>query len=242
MEKKLLSISEAAEYLGISEQTLRRWDKDGTFPPSFISEGGHRHYSLAQLERRTKGLFQMAKDWATAKDPYLPPEEYFCLTIEKFKTRLERMALEMNRAETLKNVGPLASTAAGEIGNNSFDHNLGNWPDVMGIFFAYDLWKRIVVLADRGRGVRMTLLEIRPNIKDDKEAVLVAFTQVLSGRAPEHRGNGLKYVKDAVVKSGFHLKYQTGNAELEIKKADHAPLSITTADIPVRGCLVSLEF
>lgn len=241
MEKKFLSISEAAEYLGISDQTLRRWDKDGTFPPTFVSSGGHRHYSLAQLERQTKGLFQIAKDWATAKEAYLPPEEYFCPTIEKFKTRLERMALEMNSSETLKEVGSLASSAAGEIGNNSFEHNIGNWPDVKGAFFAYDLGKRIIVLADRGRGVRTTLLETRPELKDDKEALLVAFTQMISGRAPEHRGNGLKYVKNAVTKFGFHLTYQSGDAKLEIKKSD-SDLAISTADASVRGCLVALEF
>jgi len=28
----------------------------------------------------------------------------------------------------------MAGAIAGEIGNNSFDHNIGNWPDMAGIF------------------------------------------------------------------------------------------------------------
>lgn len=151
------------------------------------------------------------------------------------------MAREMEGIAAIKDVGPLVSSAAGEIGNNSFDHNLGNWPDLKGAFFAYDLGKKVVVLADRGRGVLTTLRNTRPELKDDAEALRVAFTEVLTGRAPEHRGNGLKYVKNAVTKFGFGLRFQSGDAVLEIKPGEKN-FVIAPADVPFRGCLVLLEF
>lgn len=40
---KLLKISEVAEILGVTTQTLRKWDKDGKFK-STHTVGGHRRY------------------------------------------------------------------------------------------------------------------------------------------------------------------------------------------------------
>jgi len=34
-----------------------------------------------------------------------------------------------------------------------------------------------------------------PELSTDEEAVRTAFTKVVSGRAPESRGNGLKFVR-----------------------------------------------
>jgi predicted site-specific integrase-resolvase len=47
-----LSIGNAAALLGISVSTLRRWETDGYFHPTFRTAGGHRRYDLAQLEIR----------------------------------------------------------------------------------------------------------------------------------------------------------------------------------------------
>jgi excisionase family DNA binding protein len=236
----MLSISEAAEYLGISEQTLRRWDNDGTFRASLVSSGGHRYYSLADLERMTKGLFQSAKDWAGAESAAEPAGEFYCATSERFKTRLERMALEFTKTPH-QDAGSIVTAIAGEIGNNSFDHNLGNWPDVPGVFFAYDFGKRVVVLADRGRGVLTTLRDVRPSLADDQEALQVAFTEVLTGRAPEHRGNGLKFVREAVAWFGpRRLKFQSGAAVVEIGRG--GGFSVSSADPKVHGCLALIDF
>src|SRR5262249_23141349 len=152
MPKLLYSIGEAAEYLGVTTQTLRRWHDEGSFRATFVSPGGHRFYSLADLESRTKGLFRIAKEWAESVTPFAPAREFHCPTKDVFKTRLDRLALAMDNSPTLKADGPIVTSVAGEIGNNSFDHNIGNWPDILGAFFAYDLGKRIVVLADRGLG------------------------------------------------------------------------------------------
>lgn len=46
---KLLSIGESSEYLGVSIDTLRRWEKKGRIAP-LRSPGGHRYYSRDDLD------------------------------------------------------------------------------------------------------------------------------------------------------------------------------------------------
>src|SRR3989344_994083 len=46
---KLLSIGEAAEYLGVSIDTLRRWEARGRIVP-LRSPGGHRYFSKNDLD------------------------------------------------------------------------------------------------------------------------------------------------------------------------------------------------
>lgn len=130
---------------------------------------------------------------------------------------------------------------AGEIGNNSFDHNLGNWPDVPGIFFAYDLNKRVIILADRGVGIKSTLLRVRPDLKDDVEALTVAMTEIVSGRSPEQRGNGLKFVRNVASDNPIGISLQSGTALVTIEK-ENSKLNITLADRFVRGVLAKVEY
>lgn len=46
---QLLSIGEASDYLGVSIDTLRRWEKRGRIIP-FRSPGGHRYYKKNELD------------------------------------------------------------------------------------------------------------------------------------------------------------------------------------------------
>jgi hypothetical protein len=101
---------------------------------------------------------------------------------------------------------------------NCFDHNLGKWKDVPGCWLETvtdgKVFRAIVV--DRGQGVLATLRQVLPDLQDDKQALLVAFTKSITGRAPEQRGNGLKFV----LRSLNHLKlerfeYLSGTAKLE---------------------------
>jgi hypothetical protein len=91
----------------------------------------------------------------------------------------------------------LAISVAGEIGNNTFDHNLGQWRDVHVFWFECQvtggrLW---MVLADRGQGIFQSLAGVHPGITDEEEALKAAFEKVISGRGPEQRGNGIKFVR-----------------------------------------------
>lgn len=50
MKRKLVSIHEAAEALGVSPQTLRRWEREGRLLPDERTAGGRRRYDLARLK------------------------------------------------------------------------------------------------------------------------------------------------------------------------------------------------
>ena len=46
---RLISISEAAEILGVSTGTLRRWDREDKLMPVARTEGNHRRYALSDI-------------------------------------------------------------------------------------------------------------------------------------------------------------------------------------------------
>ena len=238
MSDELISIGEAAEMLGVSISTLRRWDENGRFP-AIESQGGHRRYSKSQIEIYLQDILALGQDWAINNTEI--PSKFYCADSSIFKAKLDKMHNELIKIDNLNEIYPLIVAVAGEIGGNSFDHNLGNWPDIPGIFFGYDLVKRRVVLADRGRGILATLKIVRPELDDHKEALRVAFTEVLSGRAPENRGNGLKFVRKVVTRNLIGLTFQTGDAELELEK-DNSALQIRDSKINLRGCLALLSF
>ena len=48
-----LNISEAAYLLGVSTDTLRRWEEEGKLTPE-RTEGGHRRYDLAGILKDNK--------------------------------------------------------------------------------------------------------------------------------------------------------------------------------------------
>lgn len=48
-KKKLLKIREAAEMLGVNLETMRRWDRDGTFKAVRIGKRGHRMYDEGEI-------------------------------------------------------------------------------------------------------------------------------------------------------------------------------------------------
>jgi excisionase family DNA binding protein len=57
--KSLVSIGKAAQILGVSEITLRRWDKAGKLP-SIKTEGGHRRYDISKLNPETTHKYEIA--------------------------------------------------------------------------------------------------------------------------------------------------------------------------------------
>lgn len=239
---KLIPIREAAKMLGVSIDTLRRWDAKGLLKSFRTGERGHRYYQEEDLDIYLKDLFSLAKKWACSVEAVEPQSPFYCRTTSIFQARLEKLALQFSKMEEFKDIFSLLTAIAGEIGNNSFDHNLGNWLDVPGIFFGYDINKREIVLADRGQGVLKTLQRVRPSLHTDAEALQVAFTEVISGRAPEARGNGLKFVKQVVEASqSIKLLFQTGNARLEIYPSD-TELYSTESDVQCRGCLAFIIF
>ncbi|MBU4298967.1 MerR family DNA-binding transcriptional regulator [Patescibacteria group bacterium] len=247
MNSKLLTISQAAKILGVSIQTLRRWDDSGKLSPSSRKTSEHRHYLKGDIENYVKNnpgdlfLFKMAWNWVKDDSGVEPLSDFYCPDISVFQARLTRLESELGKIKRLGKIFPLISAITGEIGNNSYDHNLGNWPDILGIFFARNLDKGIIVLADRGQGVLSTLKKVKPELINHQDALRVAFTEVISGRAPEYRGNGLKFVKDVVTANEISLFFQTGDAQLKIQKND-SNMGIQRSDINFRGCLAAIKF
>ncbi len=239
-DKNFLNISQAAEFLRVSIDTLRRWDQKGKLK-ALRSSGGHRYYSREQLESFVSDIKAIARVWSESQTAPELLSDHYCYTQDIFRARLDRMALELDHDPTATTLAPLIVAVAGEIGNNSFDHNFGNWPDVPGIFFSYDTNKRLIVLADRGVGIRATLLRVRPDLKDDITALLVAFTERLSGRSPEQRGNGLKFVNNAATGKPIGVSLQSGIATAKIAKENGA-LKVNLADRYIRGTLAVITY
>ena len=258
MNKQLLTIGEASRIIGVSVVTLRRWEQQGilkSFRPSLRSNRYYRVHDVEDFLDKKKPMFQNADDvrrsstriedlataWVHDGSSVELSADFYCNTSDVFQARLQKLEKELSKISSLKDIYNLLTAIVGEIGNNSYNHNIGNWPDVPGIFFSYDISRRIVVLADRGRGVYTTLKRVVPNLHDHQDALRVAFTEYVSGRAPEDRGNGLKFVRDVLVSHSLQLKFFTGNAALELEKGTE-DLKIRETNKPFHGCLAFIYF
>lgn len=237
---KLLSIGQTARLLGVSVDTLRRWDSAGRLQSIRSGPRGHRFYNRADIDQYIQDIDTVAYNWASSISPAVPNPDVYCQTRDIFQARLEKFQSGLSRIAPIETVS-LITAIAGEIGNNSFDHNLGNWPDIPGIFFSYAIRNRKVVLADRGQGILTTLKRVRPELTNSSEAVKMAFTEKVSGRYPETRGNGLKFVRSIIVKNPFSLRFQTGNAQLYLKK-DDVGLNIQQTETIIKGCSALISF
>ena len=228
----ILNISQVAEMLSVNIQTLRRWDKSGKLRSErFPADGsGPRFYHESALVDFLTANFKycqkMAEHWSAVEAPLRLPEAFYCFDRSTFQTRLSRFELRLKEHPSFYQVYSLIVAIAGEIGNNSFDHNLGNWPDILG---------------DRGQGILTTLKRLRPEIENHPEALKIAFTEIVSARAPENRGNGLKFVKQVVKENNFSLFFQSGDATLFLNNQDDG-LPIKAAGHLLQGCFAKLNF
>ncbi len=239
MEDKLLSITEAAKILGVSVDTLRRWDKSGKLIAIRKDGGTHRYYTEKDIEIFASDLIKLAYEWTS--DGFDLPDRFYCANSAVFQAKITKLQSALLELPQFSAIVSLIVAVVGEIGNNSFDHNLGKWPDMPGIFFGYDLNKRLVVLADRGLGVLGTLSRVRPELKNHVDALRVAFTEIISGRDPEKRGNGLKFVRNVIAGNPMSLFFRSGDAELRLQEGG-TELLITRSQANTRGCLVVIKF
>ncbi|MEA2097634.1 MAG: hypothetical protein U9P70_00960 [Patescibacteria group bacterium] len=183
---------------------------------------------------------KLGYNWITAKsDEVDVVGDYYCQTRDIFQARLDKMVdnlLANNNIREEKTY--LISAVVGEIGNNSFDHNLGSWINIIGIFFAYNFIDNElkIVLADRGQGILKTLKRVKPELENDSEALQTAFTERISGRAPENRGNGLKFSRESIKEENMRLVLTSGNARAELNRK----MKIEKIEENIKGCLAIL--
>ena len=239
MEEKLMTISQAAAFLDVNPMTLRRWDENGKLVAIHKEGGTHRYYRKRDLELFESDLKKLAHDWVQEHTDI--PGRFYCANSPVFLARLTSFEAALMKKPGFEKLFSLIVSIVGEIGNNSFDHNIGRWPDDPGVFFGYDIENGVAVLADRGLGVLQTLRNVKPELASHTEAVQVAFTEVISGRFPERRGNGLKFVRSVVIKNPINLFFTSGDAELRLM-APKKELNITRSAIYTHGCYVTLEF
>lgn len=228
---KLLGMSRIAVFNKIKESKIKAQKMGRNF--IIFKE------DIKDLESLSSNLLKLAKEWTVSGQAF--PEQFYCQNSGIFQARLVTMETLMFQHKENKNFVSLLVSIAGEIGNNSYDHNIGQWIDTPGIFFGYNLNRKQIVLADRGLGILTTLKRVKPEIIDHKDALRVAFTEIVSGRQPEARGNGLKYVKKVVSENKIDLVFQTGDAKLRLTGGS-PDLNIIEADKKIRGCLVFITY
>lgn len=140
-------------------------------------------------------------------------------TRDIFQARLDHLYRTLATYQSFSKVdASLLTAVCGEIGNNCFDHNLGQWQDQPGCWFTWNLHdnRALVFISDRGQGVLASLKKVKRDLKDESGALRVAFEKVLSGRHPEQRGNGLKFVRSII--NGHRnrgLLFFSGSAKIE---------------------------
>ncbi|PJC40704.1 MAG: hypothetical protein CO042_02365, partial [Parcubacteria group bacterium CG_4_9_14_0_2_um_filter_41_8] len=139
MDDTLLTISQAAEFLNVSIDTLRRWDKNGKLAAIKKDGKTHRYYREKDLEIFSSDLMRFASEWIQNGTEF--PGTFYCPTSSIFQARLTKMEHALMQKSGFEKLYSLIVLVAGEIGYNSFAHNLGQWPDTSGIFFGYDLEK-----------------------------------------------------------------------------------------------------
>ncbi len=188
-----------------------------------------------------ENIEKLAHEWITAPADKIDIEsEYFCQTRDVFEARNNRTPETLIKGGIDKSLAYIIYAMSGELGNNSFDHNLGNWPDIPGAFFAFDYDGKngCLIIADRGIGVLNSLRKALPNLKDDKEALEIAFTKKISSRVLENRGNGLKFIKSNVLEKNLFLQFISGKAQVSLNHE----MKLSETENPIKGCLAILKF
>ena len=157
---------------------------------------------------------------------------YFSNTRDVFTARLQSYITETEKY--------LEAAIIGEIGNNTFDHNFGFFSSYpAGAYCNLIYQQKYTLLADYGKGIKCSLLPVIPSIESDKEAVEIAFTKRISGRSPEQRGNGLKFVSETIQQNKWHFYFQSGSGSCSI---DENGIHFSENAVSINGCLAIINF
>jgi len=236
---KYIAIGKVAQMLGVSIDTLRRWDRGGKLRAIRNGKTGHRYFADSDVQLYLKGPMIIARQWAFDDEVRSLDPRFHCRTRDIFQARLE--TLQNKLADSLGiELASLITAITGEIGNNSFDHNLGNWPDELGIFFS-NTQNNEIVLADRGRGILLTLSRVDTSLKNHSDALIAAFSRQISGRPSEGRGNGLKFVRRVVTTRPINLVFQTGDAVVELNQ-HKTDIDVKIVSESIRGCYAVISY
>lgn len=143
------------------------------------------------------------------------PSDYYCATRDVFRARYDKWFITESKRIGIEKAAQLL-TIIGEVGNNSYDHNLGHWQNSPGLCFYFK--QEYILLYDQGRGIEESLSSAGHSFSSSAQYLDAALTQRITGRAPERRGNGLKVSLNMVnaLKIDFYIRskqdsYQTSH-------------------------------
>ena len=115
-------------------------------------------------------IFRITQDYVTG---FPSSGSNFCPTRDVFSARLDTYIRQTSKY--------LESAIIGEIGNNTFDHNLNYREGARrGVYFNHEN-ADFIIMADYGSGILATLSRVLPDLNSDIEAVKTAFTKIISG-------------------------------------------------------------
>ncbi len=138
-------------------------------------------------------------NWLTGNVPS-KKNQWLCQNRDIFQARLDHLQKILLKNGVTEVESYLVIATLGEIGNNCFDHNLGQWKTAFGCWLQYEVTNHLLVvfIADQGQGVLNSLKRADPTLSSDQDALETAFSKRISGRHPEKRGNGLKFVRNVI--------------------------------------------
>lgn len=153
----------------------------------------------------------------------------YCATRDVFRARHDKWYTTLSEKIGIPKAAQLL-TIVGEVGNNSYDHNLGHWQSSPGLCFYSE--HKSVLLFDQGRGIKSSLSGAGHLFENESEYLKAALTQRITGRAPERRGNGLKvslkiaeslnisfYIRSGL--SFYHNQYFKNKSNLDFSKCNN---------------------
>jgi hypothetical protein len=128
-----------------------------------------------------------------------------CLYRDEFNARLGHFLSMFTNFGLNQDDAHRATALVGELGNNVFDHNLGNWPtSVVGCIIAAQHYPRLrkieISVGDPGVGFYGSLKAAFPNMGSDIEAIKLGLAGN-TGRIGEIRGNGLKLIQQWTIQN-----------------------------------------
>ena len=158
--------------------------------------------------------------------------EFISKTRDVFSARLEAYISARQKY--------LEAAILGELGNNTFDHNINfNEPFERGVYFNAEFKNDLIIVADFGRGLLDSLRQTQAQLTNDDEAIKTAFLERVSGRFPESRGNGLKFVLESLIENKWEMYYKSGTATLSAYDGQYY---FSKSETSYKGCLAILRF
>ena len=88
--KELITINKTSRILGVSIDTLHRWDKNGKLPAVRLKSAGYRYYDRNLLTELMPKLdiYRLTLKWASGKTAIEPLSDFYCPNSSIFiKTR-----------------------------------------------------------------------------------------------------------------------------------------------------------